>query len=53
MLTDAGFDYVNVEGIVRVRIGEGALPAEELGHGRRRREVRRVPPARAGCHRGR
>jgi hypothetical protein len=33
MLTDAGFDYVNVEGIVRVRIGEGALPAEELGMG--------------------
>lgn len=31
MLTDAGFDYVNVEGIVRVRIGEGALPAEQLG----------------------
>jgi hypothetical protein len=33
ILTDAGFDYVNVEGIVRVRIGEGALPAEELGMG--------------------
>ena len=31
MLTDAGFDYVNVEGIVRVRIGEAALPADELG----------------------
>ncbi|SFS17316.1 hypothetical protein SAMN04487846_3513 [Microbacterium sp. cf046] len=31
MLTDAGFDYVNVEGILRVRIGEGALPAEKLG----------------------
>ena len=31
MLTDAGFDYVNVEGIVRVRIGEGAQTAEELG----------------------
>jgi hypothetical protein len=31
MLTDAGFDYANVEGIVRVRIGEGALPADELG----------------------
>ncbi|MGZ8805446.1 MAG: hypothetical protein ACXWZG_09115, partial [Microbacterium sp.] len=31
MLTDAGFDFVNVEGIVRVRIGEGALPANELG----------------------
>jgi len=31
MLTDAGFDYVNVEGIVRVRIGEGALPADQLG----------------------
>lgn len=34
MLTDAGFDYVNVEGIVRVRIGEGGLSAEELGLGR-------------------
>lgn len=33
MLTDAGFDYVNVEGILRVRIGEGALPADELGMG--------------------
>ena len=33
VLTDAGFDYVNVEGIVRVRIGDGALPAEELGMG--------------------
>jgi hypothetical protein len=33
MLTDAGFDYVNVEGIVRARIGEGALPAEDLGMG--------------------
>lgn len=31
MLTDAGFDYVNVEGIVRVRVGEGGLPATELG----------------------
>lgn len=31
MLTDAGFDYVNVEGILRVRIGDGALPADELG----------------------
>jgi hypothetical protein len=31
MLTDAGFDYVNVEGLLRVRIGEGALPADELG----------------------
>ncbi len=31
MLTDAGFDYVNVEGIVRVRIGDGALPAADLG----------------------
>ena len=31
MLTDAGFDYVNVEGTARVRIGEGSLPAEELG----------------------
>ena len=33
MLTDAGFDYVNVEGIVRVRIGDGSLPADELGMG--------------------
>jgi hypothetical protein len=33
MLTDAGFDYVNVEGVVRVRIGEGALSAEQLGMG--------------------
>ena len=31
MLTDAGFDYVNVEGVVRVRIGEGGLSASELG----------------------
>lgn len=31
MLTDAGFDYVNVEGILRVRVGEGGLPADELG----------------------
>jgi hypothetical protein len=31
MLTDAGFDYVNVEGILRVRIGDGSLPAAELG----------------------
>lgn len=31
MLTDAGFDYVNVEGVVRVRVGEGALSATELG----------------------
>lgn len=31
MLTDAGFDYVNVEGVVRVRVGEGGLPATDLG----------------------
>ncbi|WP_127819103.1 hypothetical protein [Microbacterium sp. CPCC 204701] len=31
MLTDAGFDYVNVEGVVRVRVGEGGLSATELG----------------------
>lgn len=31
MLTDAGFDYVNVEGTLRVRVGEGALPASEVG----------------------
>ena len=50
-LTDAGFDYVNVEGILRVRIGDGALPADEARHGGGRREVRRVPPARARGHR--
>lgn len=33
MLTDAGFDYANVEGFVRVRVGEGALTATELGMG--------------------
>ena len=31
MLTDAGFDYVNVEGTLRVRVGEGGLSATELG----------------------
>ena len=31
MLTDAGFDYVNVEGVLRVRVGEGALPTSDLG----------------------
>ncbi|WP_194410945.1 hypothetical protein [Microbacterium cremeum] len=31
MLTDAGFDYVNVEGVVRVRVGEGGLSATALG----------------------
>jgi hypothetical protein len=31
MLTDAGFDYANVEGVVRVRVGEGGLSAQELG----------------------
>ena len=31
MLTDAGFDYVNVEGVVRVRVDEDALTATELG----------------------
>jgi hypothetical protein len=31
MLTDAGFDYVNVEGVVRVRVGDGGLSATELG----------------------
>jgi hypothetical protein len=30
-LSDAGLDYVNVEGILRVRVGEGALPATEIG----------------------
>lgn len=31
MLTDAGFDYVNVEGVLRVRVGDGALRASDLG----------------------
>ena len=31
MLTDAGFDYANVEGVVRVRVGDGGLSATELG----------------------
>jgi hypothetical protein len=31
MLTDAGFDYVNVEGTLRIRVGEGGLSATELG----------------------
>lgn len=30
-LSDAGLDYVNVEGVLRVRVGEGALPATEIG----------------------
>ena len=33
MLSDAGLDYVNVQGILRVRIGDGALPATGLGLG--------------------
>ena len=44
MLTDAGFDYANVEGIVRVRIGEGGLSAAELGlpeNGEKTAEFRR------------
>lgn len=32
-LSDAGLDYVNVEGVLRVRIGAGALPATEIGLG--------------------
>ncbi|WP_241245786.1 hypothetical protein [Microbacterium sp. 4R-513] len=32
-LSDAGLDYVNVEGVLRVRIGERALPATEIGLG--------------------
>ena len=32
-LSDAGLDYVNVEGILRVRVGEGALPVTEIGLG--------------------
>ena len=31
MLTDTGFDYVNVSGTFKVRIGEGGLSAAELG----------------------
>ena len=31
MLTDAGFDYANVEGVARIRIGEGGLTASDLG----------------------
>jgi len=48
MLTDAGFDYVNVEGVVRVRVGEGGLSATELGlpaDGEKNAEFRR--PVRA------
>lgn len=30
-LSDAGLDYVNVEGVLRVRVGEGALPVTEIG----------------------
>jgi len=32
-LSDAGLDYVNVDGVLRVRVGDGALPATELGLG--------------------
>jgi hypothetical protein len=32
-LSDAGLDYVNVEGVLRVRIGEGALPTTRIGLG--------------------
>jgi hypothetical protein len=31
MLTDTGFDYVNVSGTFKVRVGEGGLSASELG----------------------
>ncbi|MEZ3161650.1 hypothetical protein AB1K54_14065 [Microbacterium sp. BWT-B31] len=31
MLTDAGFDYANVEGVVRVRMGAGGPSATDLG----------------------
>ncbi|MBD3942799.1 hypothetical protein IF188_13945 [Microbacterium sp. NEAU-LLC] len=31
MLTDTGFDYVNVAGTFKVRVGEGGLSASELG----------------------
>jgi len=31
MLTDTGFDYVNVSGLFKVRVGEGALPAADIG----------------------
>ncbi|TDN92177.1 hypothetical protein [Microbacterium sp. BK668] len=33
MLSDAGLDYVNVEGVLRVRIGPGALPTTQVGLG--------------------
>lgn len=48
MLTDAGFDYVNVEGTLRVRVGDGSLPAADLGmpaNGEKEAEFRR--PVRA------
>ena len=32
-LSDAGLDYVNVEGVLRVRVGERALPVTEIGLG--------------------
>lgn len=31
--SDAGLDYVNVDGVLRVRVGEGSLPAAESGLG--------------------
>ena len=30
-LSDAGLDYVNVEGVLRVRLGDGALPTTRIG----------------------
>jgi hypothetical protein len=48
-LSDAGLDYVNVEGTLRVRLGEGALPVTQIGlsedeekNGQFRRPVRAV-----------
>jgi hypothetical protein len=31
--SDAGLDYVNVDGVLRVRVGEGSLPAADVGLG--------------------
>ena len=53
IFTDAGFDYVNVEGVLRVRVGDGARPApDRRSDGRRHRRLptggrdRRPPGAR-------
>ena len=47
MLTDAGFDYVNVEGVAARADRRGRAPGRRAGHGSGRREVGRVPPPRA------